>query len=271
MNGFVRSTLLALLVGLFPAMTLAQCPGGGCGSGQYSAGQHSAGQYSPGQYSGGGYVCDQCTGTQYYGGAGSRLFPEGGANIPRVQDVAYYLWDPCWPERYSAMARKSVNAHFAAQVRNGRVLHQTVWNWWFVGGTDELTPLGMTRLSSLARRRVPFDPVLYLQTAQDLNYDPENPQQLVVKRQELNQKRTIAIQRFLGVQTSGRHPVPFQVVIHDPPAGGAPGLYPTGTPGTYQGQSIQEFSTGFRGNAIQFQQAGGGLGGGGGGGGGGGR
>ncbi len=263
MNGFVRSTLVALVVGMVPTLGLAQCPGGRCG------GAVNSGHYvQDGQIVHAGPYAD-CGGGCYRSGFGSRLFPAGGANIPRAQDVAYYLWDPCWPERYGAMAHASVNGHFCAQVRNGRVLHQTVWNWWFEPGTASLNPLGMTRLSSLARRRVPFDPVLYLQTAQDLSYNPKKPQELIVKRQELDQQRTAAIQQFLSAQTAGRS-IPFQVVVHDPPEAGAPGLYPPGTLGTYHGQVVQQFSNSWTGTAIRFRQGGGGIGGGGIGGGGGG-
>ena len=45
--------------------------------------------------------------------------------------------DPCWPERYSAMAAGSVNHAFAAQVGNGHVLDQTVYNDCFCPGTAE--------------------------------------------------------------------------------------------------------------------------------------
>src|SRR5437879_2977951 len=41
------------------------------------------------------------------------------------------LVDPCWPTRYDAMAAASVNDAFAAQVNNGHVLDQTVWNYHF--------------------------------------------------------------------------------------------------------------------------------------------
>ena len=46
--------------------------------------------------------------------------------------------DPCWPERYSYMARQSVYAVSAPQIRNGHVLDQTVWNYFFEVGTDTI-------------------------------------------------------------------------------------------------------------------------------------
>ncbi len=123
--------------------------------------------------------------------------------------------DPCYPMRYGFMARQAVNAAMAPQVLNGHVLDQTVWNYYFEPGTDKLTTGGLERLAYLARRRPYPDPVLYLQTAQDLVYDHLAPELLAQNRQILDGRRIAAVQAYLTAQTAGR-PIPFQVVIHDP-------------------------------------------------------
>jgi hypothetical protein len=146
--------------------------------------------------------------------------------------VGCYAWrdcvDPCYPQRYEAMARQEVHAAFAPQVLNGHVLDQTVWNYEFERDKDGrpivLTPGGLEHLAYLARRRPTPDPVVYIQTAQDVPYDPTAPEKMVAARDELNQLRTQAVYRFLNAQTAGSG-VAFQVVVHDPADPGLPGSF----------------------------------------------
>src|SRR5258708_15551965 len=82
--------------------------------------------------------------------------------------------DPCYPARYEAESRNLVIGGLAPQVNNGHVLEQTVWNYQFEAGSDRLTPGGVQTLAYLARRRPAPDPVIYVQTAQDIqtrNFD----------------------------------------------------------------------------------------------------
>jgi len=136
-------------------------------------------------------------------------------------DVYRNIVDPCYPERYDYAARQEVIAATAPQIANGHVLDQTVWNYHFEYdavnhvGTDKLTPGGLDHLAYLARRRPSPDPVVYLQTAQDVPYDPADPDGLADKRARLDARRIQAIQNFLTAQTAGRH-AGFQVVVHDP-------------------------------------------------------
>ncbi len=125
------------------------------------------------------------------------------------------LVDPCYPERYSAMARQEVNEPFAAQANNGHVLDQTVWNYHFEKGTAKLTPMGEMQLAYLARRRPSPDPKVFLQTAQDVAYDPANPADFVRDRTKLDGDRIQVALTYLQAQTAGR-PVPFDVTVHDP-------------------------------------------------------
>jgi hypothetical protein len=132
--------------------------------------------------------------------------------------------DPCWPQRYNAMARAEVNAAMAPQVQNGHVLDQTVWNYQFEVGTDKLTAGGLEHLAYLARRRPQPDCVVYLQTAQDVLNDPAAPDKMTEARQDLDAKRIVAVQKFLNAQTAGRH-ADFQVLVHDPADVGVSGVF----------------------------------------------
>jgi hypothetical protein len=132
--------------------------------------------------------------------------------------------DPCWPERYNYVARQEVNAAFAPQVQNGHVLDQTVWNYHFIPGSEQLTAGGLEHVAYLARRRPCPDQVVYVQTAQDVLYDAANPDRLQQVRQDLDARRVAAVHKFLNVQTVGR-PTDFQVLIHDPAETGISGAY----------------------------------------------
>jgi hypothetical protein len=125
------------------------------------------------------------------------------------------LVDPCWPERYDRMARDEVNATGGAQIHNGHILDQTVWNWMFEPGTDRLTPGGLDHLNYLIRRRPCPDPTVFLQTAQDLEYNAAYPERLAEGRCDLDAKRIGAVQKYLTAASAGRH-VDWQVAVIDP-------------------------------------------------------
>jgi hypothetical protein len=128
------------------------------------------------------------------------------------------LVDPCYPWRYNWQAEQSVCEVRSAQINNGHVLDQTIWNWHFERGTDKLNPAGLDKLTTLARRRPHPDPVLYLATA---GSDPAsgdlatNPDTMPQDRNKLNDARIAAIQKYLAAQTDGRG-LAFQVYVHDP-------------------------------------------------------
>lgn len=129
-------------------------------------------------------------------------------------DRYHDLVDPCWPQRYNYMARRELRAAFCPQINNGHVLDQTIWNYHFDPGTDRLTAGGLEQLAYLARRRPHPDTCLFLQTAQDITYDPREPDKLAETRAELDCKRVQAIQKFLTAQTAGQ--CVFKVEVHDP-------------------------------------------------------
>jgi hypothetical protein len=130
-------------------------------------------------------------------------------------------YDNCWLRRNGTQAEQSVLTTFGAQVNNGHVLDQTVWTYHFEPGTANLTQGGLDHLSYLARRRPEPDPKLYLQTAQDVKYDPVVPEKFATERGKLDEARKEAILRYLTAETAGR-PVAFEVAVHDPSAVGMP-------------------------------------------------
>src|SRR5262245_18531051 len=124
-------------------------------------------------------------------------------------------YDPCYPERYVYQARSEVISAFAPQVQNGHILDQTVWNYHFEPGKDELNNGGRDHLDGLTRRRPHPDSRIYLATARDIGFDPLNPDKFVEGRRDLDEKRAAAIQKYVSAQTAGR-PMQFEVVVHDP-------------------------------------------------------
>ena len=153
--------------------------------------------------------------------------------FPCYQNVV----DTCWPERYNAMARTEVNGAFGTQVQNGHVLDQTIWNADFQPGKANLTLGGIDHLIYLARRRPAPDTTVYVQTAQDVAYDPNAPDQLVKGRSTLDAERAAAVQRFLAAETAGT-PLSWTVLVHNPSPVGIPAvpanngvrIWYTGTP-----------------------------------------
>jgi len=133
------------------------------------------------------------------------------------------LYDPCWPQRYAAMSRHEVQAACAPAISNGHILDQTVWNYDFEVGTDVLTAGGRAHLDYLARRRPAPDPIVYLQTAFDVPYDPAAPDKFVATRGNLDSQRMLAVQKYLSA-IAGPRAVPFKVEIHDPPVAGMPAV-----------------------------------------------
>jgi hypothetical protein len=147
----------------------------------------------------------------------------GGGGCCTYRDLV----DPCWPERYAHQARQEVYAGFSPQAENGHVLDQTIWNYHFQTDektglpTDKLTPAAMQHLAYIVRRRPCPDSKVYVQTAQDIAYDPAIPDQFCNTRTELDARRVQAVQKYLNAQACGR-PMAFEVTVHDPSEVGLP-------------------------------------------------
>lgn len=199
------------------------------------------------------------------GSVGCHTLGQRDRDIGDGERMARYV-DPCWPQRYSYAARQSVLAPFAAQVNNGAIIDQTIWNYHFENESDTLTPGGLQKLDSLVTRRPAPDTLLYLQTSLDIQYDPTNPDAFVETQQELNAKRAEAVQRYLSARTASR-PMNFEIQVIDPsdpglPAGMIAGSV-RGLPGQYR-STITGFGGAGGGGMGGGLGMGGGMGGGGG-------
>jgi hypothetical protein len=172
--------------------------------------------------------------------------------------------DPCWPQRYNAMAHESVDHITNVQADKGHVLDQTVWNWMFEvdqktnAPTDRLSPGGIEQLKYISRRLPIPDGQLYLQNAQDIPYvQGVAPEKLVSQRNDLNNRRIQAIHGFLATQ-SITHAASYHVEVHDfapsgipanviagtqSPAPPVPGAYPQ-LEGNFKGKLTNIISTG---------------------------
>jgi hypothetical protein len=123
--------------------------------------------------------------------------------------------DPCYPARYEAESRNLTINGMAPQVNNGHVLEQTIWNYNFEAGTDKLTQGGVQALAFLARRRPSPDPVVYVQTAQDIPLDASTVDKFADERSKLDSRRVEAVRKALAAMTAGRG-VSFEILVHDP-------------------------------------------------------
>jgi hypothetical protein len=159
-----------------------------------------------------GGACDANGGTYGTGGGHGGLCPTAYELTGRNNKE---LYDRCWPERYTALARREVNLAFTPQVQNGHVLDQTIWNHYFEPGTDRLNPLGQSQLQYISRRRPVPDTTVYLATANDLPYDQACPERYAGARQELDTLRVASVQKYLTAVNAGR-PTCYQVLVHDP-------------------------------------------------------
>jgi hypothetical protein len=219
MNRFVRAAAAA-------AVLVAGAGSTGClhGKGAATSSTGTAGDC-------GAATCNTCGGA-----AGNAAAVNNGR---RTCGDCYRNWvDPSWPERYNSVARAEVVAPFAAQVNNGHVLNQTLWNWYFEPGTDKLNEAGIQKLDSLARTRPATDTKLYIQTARDLAVTPDTLNVIADNRMELNARRAEAIRRYMATQPAGAA-VAYEVFVHDPVV---PGIE-----ATFSGTAYRGMQAGYRG------------------------
>ena len=147
------------------------------------------------------------------GGCGSG----GGGGLlgdATLQDRYNTCVDPCWPERYSYVARQEVLSPFANQIANGHAIDQTIFNGDFEQGTDKLTPGGLQKLDTIARRR-PVDGRIFVQAARDILYDPANREGFTKAKAKLDAARADSVQGYLTASTTGRN-LNFDVAVTDP-------------------------------------------------------
>jgi len=168
------------------------------------------------------------------------------------------LVDPCWPAHYNCETRAEVMIPRVTQATNGLVLEQTVWNYHFREGTADLLPAGQLLLDRVARRRPMPVGDIFVQTAHDVDYDVAHPEQMVMKRADLDAKRMKAVETYLA---AARPDVSFSLAVHDPSRVSQTGVEAqTSTYIHYRNATGSR--TGNLGQDItQLQQGGGGVGG----------
>jgi hypothetical protein len=144
------------------------------------------------------------------------------------------LVDPCYPERWNSLSQHSARDMLNAQSDKGHILEQTVWNWHFEpdpktgGPSDRLNGAGMAVLQRISRTLPAPDFQLFLQNAQDIPYvEGVAPEKLVKARNDLNERRAQAIQRFMATEAAVHGGGSYQVAVHDFSPTSLPALYPT--------------------------------------------
>jgi uncharacterized membrane protein YgcG len=178
--------------------------------------------------------------------------------------------DTCYPDRYNFVAHNTVCATLKAQVNNGHVLDQTLWNWHFEEGKANLNDAGQEQVQALLRRRPQPDTVIYLQTAQvgsnlDVKFDPAAPEKTAVARKSLDDARRESVKTF--VKALGASDLNVQIMDpHDPTQISLPAEQGARTIGLWNANAQGKMSSSGGGGG-----GGGGAAGGGGAGGGGGR
>jgi hypothetical protein len=154
----------------------------------------------------------------------------------QAHNVAEYI---CQPKFYDfmLMSRSAVFGPLLHQAYNGQVLEQTLWNYHYGEGKDDLLTNGHYLLDRLARRSGYGEILeLHLQTARDLAYSREHRDRYQKFRGDLNFKRVEAIVDYMRAN----HPeVTFTVRITDPT--------PLGMNGMEAARPLREITTTSRG------------------------
>jgi uncharacterized membrane protein YgcG len=166
--------------------------------------------------------------------------------------------DPCWPQRYSAVARDEALAPFATQAANGEIIAQTVWNYHFEAGTDRLTPSGIETLDMIVRKRPSPDAAVYVQTARDLAYEHDKADKLAADRVALDAKRINQVQKYLAAQAAAKGTT-FNVVALDPADPAFYARYPGNAISQLPGRFTPFLNTGGSGGGASGGGAGGGA------------
>jgi outer membrane protein OmpA-like peptidoglycan-associated protein len=109
-----------------------------------------------------------------------------------------------WPERNSALARQAVLHPFEVQQNNAAVVNDVILNAYFDNGTDVLNGVGRDKLDQLARKMPAPNPVIWLQTSNDVVFDAKAPDKTSAARGELDQKRAGAVLAYLNARPAAR-------------------------------------------------------------------
>ncbi len=123
------------------------------------------------------------------------------------------------PHEYTQAAKYSVNRDFEMQANNGQVLDQTIWNYQFYEDSEELRASGRAFLDRLANHYPLRCSGLFLQSAHDITFKPDDVDGYFARRQELNALRVKSITEYLQHAAPGNT---LAVQIHDKPPVGLP-------------------------------------------------
>jgi outer membrane protein OmpA-like peptidoglycan-associated protein len=141
----------------------------------------------------------------------------GCANGPGLQESFQNVNNNnSWPERNGALARQTVLHPFEVQQNNAAVVNDVILNAYFDNGTDALNGVGRDKLDQLARKMPAPNPVVWLQTANDVVYEAKAADRTVAGRNDLDQKRAAAVLAYLSSRPGCRG-VGFNVQVLDNP------------------------------------------------------
>lgn len=123
-----------------------------------------------------------------------------------------------WPERNGYLARQAVLHPFETQANNAVSKNDVILNAFFETGSDKLNPVGKDKLDQLARRMPAVNPLIFLQTANDVAYDEKAPERTVTARLDLDAKRAASVKAYLSSRPAvGGVPFAVQAIdIQDP-------------------------------------------------------
>lgn len=123
------------------------------------------------------------------------------------------------PKIYKQAAQYSLTHAFETQANNGQVLNETIWNYHFYEDSEDLRLSGREFLDRLANNYPLRCSGLFLQSAHDIQFKPDDVDGYFARRQELNALRTKAVTDYLQHAAPGNT---LMVQIHDKPRVGLP-------------------------------------------------
>jgi hypothetical protein len=146
-----------------------------------------------------------------------------------------------WPERNSFLARQAVLHPFEVQQNNAAVVNDVLLNAHFENGSEKLNGVGRSKLDQLTRKMPAPNPVVWLQTANDVVYDDKAPEKTMIARSDLDQKRASAVLAYLNARPSRGVTYSVQAIDIDDPS-----INSTGPASALRGLQTQ-FSSGISG------------------------
>lgn len=117
------------------------------------------------------------------------------------------------PRCFSMLSRATTQELLSQQAGRGMVLQQTIWSIQFERGTAKLHYSGRAVLHRLVRQFPDMPLELFVQSAQDIEFDSEAPAEYAKERDTLDFQRAQAVRDYMTIVL--RQPEP-KLYIHDP-------------------------------------------------------